>query len=96
MPKGGVWRVSFSVESRVTEKREGEMVHENMASLYHNNQKMHETEHYTVYDGRGYMLHTGGREVLVRAQQGDTLHFTAEWLGFMYYQIIVCFEFVNF
>ena len=57
---------------------------------------MEETRHYTLYDGSGYMQYTGGREVMVRAQQGDTLHLGTTTVDYSFYKINVCFEFVNF
>ena len=68
----------------------------NWAYLYHNNQKMEETLHYTGYTGSGYMDCTGGREVMVRTQQGDTLHLGTATVDNHFFNIYVCFEFLNF
>ena len=90
MPRAGLWRVSFSMESGVyTGQR-------NYAYIYHNNQRMGETEHYTYYGGIRGMEYTGGREVMVRAQQGDTLHLGTGRLDDAFYDVNICFEFVNF
>ena len=68
----------------------------NDAYIYHNNQRMEETLHDTYYGGSGYMVYTGGREVMVRAQQGDTLHLGTTTVDDYFRFIIVCFEFLNF
>ena len=62
----GTWRVSFSMRSYVYS---GDA---NNAYLYHNGERLLETQHET-YSSSGYVRYTGGREILVTAQQGDTL-----------------------
>ena len=90
VPRAGLWRVSFSMESGVyTGQR-------NYAYIYHNNQRMEETQHWTYYGGGGHIDYTGGREVMVRAQQGDTLHLGTTTVEYYFRYIIVCFEFLNF
>ena len=69
---------------------------ENKAYLYHNNQAMEETTHETYYGESAHMDYAGGREVMVRAQQGDTLHLGTTTVGYSFNYIYVCFHFVNF
>ena len=68
----------------------------NYAWLYHNGQRMEETRHGTHYSENSDIEYTGGREVMVRAQQGDTLHLGTTTVDDYFYQVNVCFEFVNF
>ena len=69
----------------------------NLAYLYHNDQRMDETWHDTYYGGSGGgMQYTGGREVMVRAQQGDTLHLGTGTVDRYFWYITSCFEFLNF
>ena len=68
----------------------------NLAFLYYNGRRMEETEHKTYYSGSGIMASTGGREVMVRAQQGDTLHLRTGTMDDGFYDVNICFEFVNF
>ena len=84
----GVWRVHFSLESRV-EAGEGNFVY-----IYHNQQQIEETQHesYSEYD---LVQSTGGRELIMRAEQGDTFSLDTEKLDNGYYGIITCFEFVS-
>ena len=90
IPRAGLWRVSFSLESRAYT---GE---NNYAYLYFNGQKMDETQHETYYGGSAHMDYAGGREVMVRAQQGDTLHLGTTHMDGSFYYMNICFEFVNF
>ena len=64
----------------------------NLAYLYHNGEQMRETVHMT-YSNSGYVRSTGGREILVTAQQGDTLTLRSGKL-FAFYHILTCFEYV--
>ena len=68
----------------------------NFAFIYHNGQEMEETVHYTYYGGSGSMHYTGGREVMVRAHQGDTLHLGTTTVDYGFWYINICFEFLNF
>ena len=68
----------------------------NIAWLYHNGQRMEETRHGTHYSENSDIEYTGGREVMVRAQQGDTLHLGTATMGYNFYYIRTCFQFVNF
>ena len=82
----GTWRISFSMRSRV---HSGEY---NYAFLYHNGEQMQETEHWN-YSDRDLVCSTGGREILVTAQQGDTLTLRSGGLDWGFYHILTCFEY---
>ena len=85
----GLWRVSFSLISRVDDGLAGNRVY-----IFHNHQQMRETEHYT--DSKYYEVwSTGGRELITRVEQGDTFHLGTERMNNWFYQIITCFEFVS-
>ena len=88
VPVAGVWRVSFSLQSRV---KTGEF---NDVYIYHNQQRIAETEHYT-YSQYKWVISTGGRELVTRAERGDTFHLGTTKLDGDFYQIITCFEFVS-
>ena len=64
----------------------------NYAFLYHNGEQMPESEHFT-FSGSDEVSATGGREILVTAQQGDTLTLRSDILDFNFYDIIICFEY---
>ena len=84
----GVWRVHFSLESRV-EAGKGNFVY-----IYHNQQQIEETQHesYSEYD---LVQSTGGRELVTRAERGDTFHLGTGGVGDIFFNIITCFEFVS-
>ena len=88
VPLTGVWRVSFSLRSYVNTGQK------NWVYIYHNQQKIGETYHYT-YSEYYKMYYTGGRELITRAEQGDTFHLGTWGMGGNFYQIITCFEFVS-
>ena len=64
----------------------------NWAYLYHNGEKMPETQHWTGSDS-GTVWSTGGREILVTAQQGDTLTLRSGGLDYGFYHFLTCFEY---
>ena len=66
----------------------------NYVYIYHNQQKIEETLHDT-HSGYYGVSSTGGRELVTRAERGDTFHLgTGEMRG-LFYNIITCFEFVS-
>ena len=82
----GTWRISFSMTS-IVDPHEA-----NLAYLYHNGEQMRETVHMT-YSNSGYVRSTGGREILVTAQQGDTLTLRSAGLDYAFSYILTCFEY---
>ena len=84
----GTWRISFSIGSDVNTGNA------NYAYLYHNGEQMRETVHRTYSgNGSGTVGSTGGREILVTAQQGDTLTLRTERLDYHFNYILTCFEY---
>ena len=82
----GTWRISFSMESIVNNGDN------NYAYLYHNGAMMPDTQHWTgSYSGE--VVSTGGREILVTAQQGDTLTLRSTRLDWYFHDIRTCFEY---
>ena len=88
VPVTGVWRVSFSLRSRVNT---GEV---NDVFIYHNQQKIEETRHET-YSRDELVNSTGGRELVTRAERGDTFHLSTWRMDGWFFHIITCFEFVS-
>ena len=88
MPVTGVWRVSFSLRSVVNT---GQW---NNVYIYHNQQKIKETDHRTYSEAK-MVYSTGGRELITRAEQGDTFHLGTMKMDYIFYEIITCFEFVS-
>ena len=88
VPVTGVWRVSFSLRSRVNT---GEV---NDVYIYHNQQRIEETEHRT-YSQSKWVYSTGGRELVTKAAWGDTFHLGTFGMGGTFEKIITCFEFVS-
>ena len=88
VPATGVWRVSFSLMSEVNTGQT------NYVNIYHNQQRIEETRHRTSSEYY-WVTSTGGRELITRAERGDTFHLaietTKDWIG----NIITCFEFVS-
>ena len=88
VPVTGVWRVSFSLESSVT------TLEVNIVYIYHNQQRLDETKHYT-HSEYYVMQSTGGRELITRAERGDTFHLGTTRMEQYLDNIITCFEFVS-
>ena len=88
VPLTGVWRVSFSGSPGVGSGKA------NFVYIYHNQQKIPETEHYT-YSQYYTVRSTGGRELITRAKRGDTFHLGTERMDEAIYHVITCFEFVS-
>ena len=86
VPVSGTWRVSFSMRSSVYRQ------HLHLAYLYHNGEQMRETV-YMTYSNSGAVSSTGGREILVTAQQGDTLSPRSGGLDYGFYHFLTCFEY---
>ena len=86
VPMTGTWRISFSLMSLLNT---GDY---NYAYLYHNGQLIPETLHKT-HSNSGEVWSTGGREILVTAQQGDTLTLRTERLDYHFNYILTCFEY---
>ena len=84
----GVWRVSFSLLSRVSTGESNDVF------IYHNQQRIAETVHGT-YSEYYKVISTGGRELVTRAERGDTFHLGTGGMGGKFYDIITCFEFVS-
>ena len=87
VPVTGVWRVSFGLVSQTDTKRD------NYVFIYHNQQKIEETVYHTYSEH--YVYSTGGRELITRAEQGDTFHLGTGVMEGSLYHIITCFEFVS-
>ena len=88
MPVTGVWRVSFSLRSEVNTGQQ------NNVYIYHNQEKIEETRHRT-YSENYWVDATGGRELITRAEQGDTFHLVTGRMDNYFRHIITCFEFVS-
>ena len=86
VPVTGVWRIFFSLKSGVNTGQE------NFVSLYHNQEKIEESRH-ASYSQFYWVASTGGRELIMKAEQGDTVFLGTEKLDNGYYGIITCFEF---
>ena len=85
----GTWRITFSMRSDVFSGND------NLAYLYHNGEQMQETEHHN-YSGNAKVIHfTGGREILLMAEEDDTLTIRSERLDDNFYNILVCFEYIS-
>ena len=89
VPVTGVWRISFSVETKVTYNDKNEVY------IYHNQRKKDETRHYTYISHYHGVRYTGGRELFTRAKQGDTFHLGTQKADNGVHRIIACFEFVS-
>ena len=87
VPASGTWRVSFSMRSRAGQDDN------NIAWLYHNGEQMPETRHRNSVSKGVAVSSTGGREILVTAQQGDTLTLRSARLDYYFNYILTCFEY---
>ena len=88
VPVTGVWRVSFSLQSGVNTGKH------NNVYIYHNQQQIVETQHWT-YSEYYMVTSTGGRELVTKAAWGDTFHLGTFGMGGTFEKIITCFEFVS-
>ena len=82
----GVWRVSFRLRSIVDS---GES---NRVYIYHNNQKIEETMHFT-YSKENVVESFRGRELITRAERVNTIYLGIGTMKNGFYNIIACFEF---
>ena len=64
----------------------------NYAFLAHNGEGMSETWYFTT-SWSGYVATTGGREILVKAEEGDTLSLRTNTLMHGFYHILTCFQY---
>ena len=67
--------------------------HLHLAYLYHNGEQMSETRHRNSVSKGVAVSSTGGREILMMAEQGDTIHLGATEMS-SFHEIITCFEFI--
>ena len=92
VPQTGEWRVSFSLKSAIVPSSNGKS---NSVYILHNEEENEESkfETYSQYYGE---TTTGGRELVLRAEQGDTLALKADIVNNnnYLYSIITCFEFL--
>ena len=82
----GTWRITFSMRSDVFSGND------NLAYLYHNGEKMPETLR-ELYYKNGVMTSTGGREILMMAEKGDTLSLRSAEISWDFENIMICYEF---
>jgi len=66
----------------------------NFVYIYHNQQQIVEALHHTYSESK-VVTSTGGRELVTRAERGDTFHLGTGRMGGIFYNIIPCFEFVS-
>ena len=90
-PLAGTWSISFSLFS---DPEPGDY---NWIYLYKNGQQIPETRHYNGHseDGAGYMGFTGGRNVFLSLDAGDTVELRPEHLGEITRRILICYEYVS-
>ena len=88
VPVTGMWRVSFSLYSEVSTGLY------NYLYIYHNQKQIGETLYFT-YSEYYKVSWTGGRELITRAERGDTFHLGTKGMKGGFYNIITCFEFVS-
>ena len=89
-PLAGTWSISFSLYSM---PNPGEY---NLIYLYKNGQQIEETEHYTGHlsvGGSGRMWFTGGRNVFLSLDAGDTVEMRADSSGESTQIIMICYEY---
>ena len=88
VPVAGVWRVSFTLKSYVgTGQR-------NWVWIYHNQQPLKEIELYTYSEDK-VVRSTGGRELITRAEVGDTFYLGTGPSESTIHRILTCFEFLS-
>jgi len=90
VPKSGVWRVSYSLKTVI-----GNHSH-NYAYLYHNGDQIPEST-FHVYS-TVYLYEVGGRELLLKAEEGDSISLRTGDIGstndnYGFYEIFICVEF---
>ena len=87
VPETGVWRMSFSMESRVYSDED------NIAYLSLNGEGVDESEHRT-YSQSGVVQSTGGRQVTRELTAGDNIEIRATRMDGEYRRILFCAEYL--
>ena len=87
MPMSGVWKVSYSLMSEVSE---GE---ENGVWLHLNDRQLDQTEHYT-YTSSGTVSSTSGLEWTMEASAGDTITLRVDESQGDFMYINFCVDFI--
>ena len=89
VPESGQWRVSFSMRSEVKTDQS------NTVNILYNQKKLPESSFQTKSEYYNEITTTtGGRELVLRAEQEDTLVLQAFTVDNNLYDIITCFEFL--
>ena len=88
VPVTGVWRISFTLRSVVLTGQY------NSVYMFHNDKRIVATQHDSTSE-TGKASFTGGRELITRAEQGDTFHLGTGRMDNEFWRIITCFEFVS-
>ena len=86
VPVFGIWKVSFSLQSRVLGKEE------NIVWLYHNNERVTWSLHKTR-SNNDEIYSTGGREIILDAQEEDTINLGTTTMERDLYEILLCLEY---
>ena len=87
MPVSGIWKVSFSLQSRVYSGQE------NIVYLYHNNEAVIWSLHKTRSSNDREVFSTGGREIILDARKGDTISLRTTRLEGDLFEILLCLEY---
>ena len=88
VPLTGVWRISFSLISQVGTRQE------NNVFIYKNQQRIGETQLGT-YSEYKEVWFTAGRELITRAERGETFLLGTGRMWRSFWRINTCFEFVS-
>ena len=89
-PLAGTWSISFSLSSSPDPEDY------NAIFLYKNGRQISETRHYTGnHVGSGYVGFTGGRNVFLSLDAGDTVELRASSHGEGTDRILICYEYVS-
>ena len=97
VPQSGVWRVSFSLTSVVDSGDTADYNSKsNTVSIFHNESEVTESQLFTSIEWYKVQT-TGGRELIRRAEQGDTLTLETQTVYTNTYlkSIMTCFEFLS-
>ena len=95
VPQSGVWRVSFSLISEVNSGDTSDTeFRSNTVYIFHNDSRVTESKHFTSIQWYSVQT-TGGRELIRRAEQGDTLGLETATVNSNLWRIMTCFEFLS-
>ena len=90
MPLSGIWKVSFSLQSKMVDHKE------NIVWVYVNEKAVTESLHKSYFSNShnsGEVTYTGGREIILDVDEGDTISLRTTTMQGNFWEILMCLEY---